>query len=314
MTIVLPKPSTVRVPADDNRGVAIGAAGITGGDDATPVLVEEIGPRTGTPVVFLNGLLGVNEHWYSISRILAERRTGTGPARCLMLGMPMMELRSRDLSVDGVTRLAARVLNEVVGGPAVIAGNSLGGHVAQRLAMEHPRLCRALILTGSSGLFERTFEKGAEHRPSYEWTAKKIRGLFYEEASIPPGTIDRAYEELSKRYAARAVVKLARSAKADHMGHRIGAIRQPTLLIWGRQDSVTPPSVAEEFHELIPDTRLVWLDRCGHAPMIERPEGFASATTAFLDELDGAGPGPADAIREKPQTKGPPRVHDDEGL
>lgn len=283
-------------------------------DDATPVLVEEIGPRDGQPIVFLNGLLGVNEHWYAVSRALAARRSGAGPARCLMLGMPMMELRSRDLSVDGVTRLAARVIEEVVGSPAVVAGNSLGGHVAQRIAMEHPHLCRALILTGSSGLFERTFEKGAEHRPSYEWTAKKIRGLFCDEDRIPPGTIDRAYEELSKRYAARAVVKLARSAKADHMGHRIGSIRQPTLLVWGRQDNVTPPDVAEEFHELIPDTRLVWVDRCGHAPMIERPDEFAQAALAFFDELDGVGPGPANAVRHKPTSPPRQRTYEDEGL
>ncbi len=304
VTVTIPVPSTVRVPVDDAAEPASSAAH----SESTPVLVEEIGPRTGLPICFLNGLLGVNEHWYDVSRTLAARTTGSGAARCLIFGVPLVELRSKDLSVDGVTRLVSRVIEEVVGGPAIIAGNSLGGHVAQRIAMERPELCKALILAGSSGLFERTLERGVEHRPSFEWTEKKIKGLFFEEASIPPGTIERAYEELSKRYAARAIVKLGRSAKADHMGDRIIHIRKPTLLIWGRQDNVTPPQVAEEFHELIPDNRLVWVDRCGHAPMIERPQEFAEATLAFLDELEGVGPGPSNAER----SSSPPGLGDEE--
>lgn len=233
--------------------------------------------------MFLHGLLGVNEHWYPVARSLAPR------ARCLMLGMPLLELKGGACSVDGVTRLTIAVLEAVVGGPAVLLGNSLGGHVAQRIAMERPELCKALILAGSSGLFERTLERGVEHRPSHDWVTRKIKGLFCDEDRVPPDLIDRAYEELSQRHAARAVVRLGRSAKSDHMGDRIHTIKQPTLLLWGLQDSVTPPEVAQEFHELIPNSKLAWIDRCGHAPMLERPDEFAQAVHAFLDQLLNAG-------------------------
>ncbi|MGD9692160.1 MAG: alpha/beta fold hydrolase [Phycisphaerales bacterium] len=243
----------------------------------TPVKVDEIG--SGEPVVFLHGLLGVNEHWYPVARSLAPR------AKCVMLGMPLLELKGDTCSVDGVTKLTIAVLDAVVGGPSVIIGNSLGGHVAQRIAMERPDLCKALILAGSSGLFERTLERGVEHRPSHDWVTRKIKGLFCDEDRVPPDLIDRAFEELSQRHAARAVVRLGRSAKSDHMGDRIHTIQHPTLLLWGMQDAVTPPEVAEEFHELIPNSKLAWIDRCGHAPMIERPDEFAQAIHTFLDQL-----------------------------
>lgn len=250
----------------------------------TTVRVDELG--RGQPIVFLHGLLGLNDHWLPVSRSLCER------ARCLMIEAPLLELRGESCSVAGVVRLISTVLDAIVGAPAVLVGNSLGGHVAQRIALERPELCRAIVLAGSSGLFERTFEKDVQHRPSLEWLTRKIGDLFYDPANMPPNCVELAFQELSDRRAARALVKLGKSAKIDHMGDRLGSISQPTLLLWGRNDTVTPPDVATEFHAKLPDSRLVWLDKCGHAPMIERPREFAAALHEFLDEIGDAAPAP----------------------
>ena len=59
----------------------------------------------------------------------------------------------------------------------------------------------------------------------------------------------------------------------------------PTLLVWGKQDSITPPFVAEKFDELIPNTTLRFIDRCGHAPMMELPEKFNEILENFLQEI-----------------------------
>lgn len=252
----------------------------------TTVRVDELG--RGHPIVFLHGLLGMNDHWLPVSRALSGR------ARCLMIEAPLLELRGEACSVAGVVRLISTVLETIVGAPALLVGNSLGGHVAQRIAIERPELCGALVLAGSSGLFERTFEKDVQHRPSREWLTRKIGDLFYDPANMPDDCIDRAFEELSDRRAARALVKLGKSAKNDHMGDRLAQIRQRTLLLWGTHDTVTPPHVAEEFHQKLPDSRLVWLQRCGHAPMIERPQEFAVALHDFLDELGAPAVSPSD--------------------
>jgi len=230
-------------------------------------------------LVFLHGLLGINEHWDVVIDHL------DGRARCVRMQAPLLELRGADCSVEGSTRIIQQALKQHVPEPAILVGNSLGGHIAMRIALDTPERVRGLVLAGSSGLFERTFEKDVQHRPSRDWIERKIRELFDDGRKAPEEAIDRAYEELSDRQAARALVRLSKSAKNDHMGERMSGIQAPTLLVWGRQDIVTPPRVAEEFYNLIPDARLHWIDRCGHAPMLERPREFADALTLFLEEL-----------------------------
>lgn len=251
------------------------------------VRVEEVGK--GLPIVFLHGLLGLNAHWKNTAETLARR------ARCLLVEVPLLRLRNGDCSVEGVTSIALEIIDRIADQPAVLVGNSFGGHVALRLSLDRPELVRALVLAGSSGLFEAPFEeelerglakKDVQRRPSRDWIQKKIAELFYDPSRIPAGVIDRAHEELSDRRAARAMVRLSKSAKRDHMGARLGSIAKPALVVWGRQDVVTPPRVAEEFVSRLPDARLHWLDRCGHAPMIEQPEAFTRALEQFIMELD----------------------------
>lgn len=248
-------------------------------DEAPPAVVRSDRVGAGAPVVFLHGLLGLKEHFLPSAERLADR------AESWVIQAPLLELRGGDCSVLGAERLVSQYLRERISEPMVLVGNSLGGHLALRIALAEPARVRALVLAGSSGLFERTFEKDVQHRPSRDWIDRKITDLFCDPSRMPPGVIDRAFEELSQRKAARALVRLSRTAKADHMGDRLPLITQPTLLLWGRQDSVTPPAVAEEFASLIPAARIHWIESCGHAPMIERPEEFADGIRVFLDEI-----------------------------
>ena len=236
---------------------------------------------SGRPLVFLNGLLGMNEHWFGVLGPLAEC------AECILLQPPLLEMKGKGCSVDGVTQLTIALLESVVDEPAVLLGNSLGGHVSLRVAMERPDLVRGLALVGSSGLFERSFEKGVQHSPSREWIDNKIRGLFYDqEFHRIDALVEMAHQKLSQRSAARALVKLGRSAKRDHLGDQLQKVPVPVVIPWGKQDNVTPPEVAEQFHELLPDSRLVWIDECGHAPQIEKPTEVARAVFDFIEELD----------------------------
>lgn len=233
----------------------------------------------GPPMVVLNGLLGLNEHWFGCLRHWVDR------AEVFLIQPPLLEMHGPGCSVDGITRLVSGLLETLIDRPAVVVGNSLGGHVALRLALEYPSLTRALVLVGSSGLFERTFEKGVEHNPSRQWLEKKISELFHDPSRMHPRMVDMAYEELSRRSAARALVRLGRSAKNDHLGERLHLVNVPTLLVWGRNDAVTPPEVAEQFHALLPRSRLEWIDRCGHAPQVECPDELGEVVARYLDEL-----------------------------
>ncbi|MDX2131180.1 MAG: alpha/beta hydrolase [Planctomycetota bacterium] len=256
-----------------SRYVLRGAAGVD-----VPADVVDFG--TGRPVVFLHGLVGLNDHWEEVAQRIAHR------CRCVMLQLPLLRLVGDDCSIQGATELTGRFLKEYFGGPTVLVGNSFGGHVALRLAIERRELLSGLVLAGSSGLIEKTMMSDIQIRPSRAWLERKIGELFHDKARMSEADVERAFKELSDRAHARAMIRLSRTARRNHLGDLISTIACPTLLLWGRQDIVTPPEAAYELKAKIRDSRLVWFDQCGHAPMIEAPEAFGDALNAFLDELD----------------------------
>jgi len=250
--------------------------------------VEIIERGVGQPVVFLHGLLGLNWHWLPVVDQLAHR------ARCIMPQAPLHKLRGHQRTIEGATDLIRCALTARLHQPAIFVGNSMGGQIALRLAMERPSMVCGLVLTGSSGLFERTDDldelsttsRDVSHRPSRDWIHRKIAELFYSpDEAMLNNAVEMAVTELADRRAARAIVRLSRSAKADNLADRLSRVTQPTLLIWGKRDIVTPPRVADDFLRLLPDARLRWLEHCGHAPMIEYPEIFAQEVAAFLDRI-----------------------------
>jgi 2-hydroxy-6-oxonona-2,4-dienedioate hydrolase len=239
----------------------------------------------GLPVVFLNGLVGLNEHWEAVVDRVKHR------VRCILFQLPLLELRGDDCSIHGATRLTARFLGEYLNEPAMLVGNSFGGHVATRIAIEEPKHVRALTLAGASGLIEDSLVSDVQIRPSREWLRRKIGELFFDQRFMREADLERAYLELKERGNARAMVKLSRSARRDHLGDRITGVSCPTLLIWGRQDIVTPPEAAEGFNRMIRGSELVWFDQCGHAPMIECPDKFADELLRFAADLPALGGG-----------------------
>lgn len=254
------------------------------GPDSVHASVIELGPGADAwpdhpPVVFLHGLVGLNDHWEEVVRRVQPN------VRCVLFELPLLRLTGDDCSIEGVTRLTARFLQEWINGPVVLVGNSFGGHVALRLAIERPELVHALVLAGSSGLIEKSIVADVQIRPSREWLARKIGELFFDQANMREADLDRAHAELSNRHGARAMVKLSRSARRDVLRDQVGKITAPTLLVWGKQDIVTPPEAAYGFAESIRGSKLVWFDRCGHAPMIEAPQQFAQAMLPFLAGL-----------------------------
>jgi len=223
--------------------------------------------------------VGLNEHWEEVvSRVHQQ-------VRCIMLELPLLTLPREVCSITGVSDLTQQFMREYLDEPAVIVGNSFGGHVALRVALEHPDIVSGLVLAGSSGLIERSLVRDVQIRPSREWLGEKIGELFFDRAHMREADLDRAHNELSQRAQARAMVRLSRSARQNHLGRQMRGIKAPTLLMWGRQDVVTPPEAAEQFHELLPNSRLVWFDRCGHVPMVEKADEFAVELLRFVGEI-----------------------------
>lgn len=262
--------SPLSIPSHSPRTV------IVRGLECVDVPAKVMDRGDGTPVVFLHGLVGLNDHWMpAIDRLSKSMRTTA-------FELPLLDLKGEDCSIHGATHLTAEYLRSNFSHPPILVGNSFGGHVALKIALEHPNLCGGLVLAGASGLIEKSMVSIIQTRPSREWLERKIGELFFDSAKMSQGDVDRAFAELNNRAKAFAMVKLSRSARKNHLGEEIHRISVPTLIIWGRQDIVTPVEAAEEFKAKIPDSELVWFDRCGHAPMIECAEDFANAIEVFI--------------------------------
>ena len=231
----------------------------------------------GEPVVLLHGLMGQMHHWEPVLEGLEDGH------RPIALTLPIFHPGLREASLEELGQYVLRFLDALDIPRAVIGGNSLGGHVALRLALDHGERVSGLVLTGSSGLFERGFTNGVPHRPDRGWVRRKMEEVFFDPALVTDEWVDDVHRVVTTPASALRVLRFARSARRDNLEDRLGEIRVPTLLVWGLQDRITPPEVGERFRALIPDAQLWHLSRCGHAPMLERPEPFAEVVDDWLE-------------------------------
>ena len=218
----------------------------------------------------LHGMMGEPGNWEGTFPYL--------PATCHAVALRFPFFADGDSvrldSVEATTDYARGYLAGTDHPRIVLCGNSLGGHVALNLALEMPERICGIILTASSGLFERSFGSASPHPPR-DWVHDKMCEIFYDESHVTEEFVDWVVRAISVRRNARDLVRIAKSAKRDNLGERLRNIACPSLLIWGRQDQITPPNVAEEFRSKLPECELEWIEQCGHAPMLEHPRPFA---------------------------------------
>lgn len=165
-----------------------------------------------------------------------------------------------------------------------LLGNSLGGHVALIYTAKHQDKVRSMILTGSSGLYENSFGGGFPKRENYEFIKKKVEITFYDPNIASKELVDECFEIVNDKGRALRIIALAKSAIRHNMAKELPNMELPVCLIWGKNDTITPPEVAEEFHEKLPNSNLYWIDKCGHAAMMEHPIEFNQIVDKWLSD------------------------------
>jgi pimeloyl-ACP methyl ester carboxylesterase len=168
----------------------------------------------------------------------------------------------------------------------ILLGNSLGGHIALLFSKMYPEYIKGLVITGSSGLYESAMGSGYPKRGDYEFIKKKAEDVFYDPKIATKEMVDEVYDTVNNRNKLIRTLAIAKSAIRHNMAKDLPNMKQPTCIIWGKNDNVTPPNVADEFHELLPDSDLYWLDKCGHAAMMELPEDFNKILDEWLTKRE----------------------------
>lgn len=223
----------------------------------------------GKPIIILHGLMGGLGNFKAFISYF--------PKIGFQIFMPELPIYSASLLNTNV-KFFAKYINKFINllgiNKAILVGNSLGGHVALLHSKLYPNSTEALVLTGSSGLYENSMGDTYPKRGDYEFIRKKTQNVFYSPKVATKKIVDEVFESVNNRNKVIKILAMAKSAIRHNMAKDLPKINIPVALIWGKNDLVTPPNVALEFDELLPKSNLFWIDECGHAPMMEHPKKF----------------------------------------
>lgn len=169
---------------------------------------------------------------------------------------------------------------------ATVVGNSIGGWIAADFAATHPELVDRLVLVDAAGLDAPVHKSvPVDMNPSsMEGMRKAWEFLFFDKRRVGDSMVRYSWERRLQDGDGYTIQRLVAGliAQYQYEDSKLGSIRAPTLLIWGRDDEAAPLEFGERFQKAIPNSRLVVIDQCGHVPHIEKPADFNKALTSFL--------------------------------
>lgn len=273
------------------------------------IYYRDQGKKDGPAIVLLHGSNASLHTWEPLVKRLG------GTYRIVTLDLPGHGLTGgtpdKDYSADGMMAAVDVVAAKLGLDHFILGGNSMGGWVSWRYALDHPDRIDALLLLDAAGMPLRRGEKRPESNigfrvleyPFGRWLAtqitprmlveQSIRGSVEKQAIVDDVMIDRYWELLHFPGNREATVLRARMDREPAMAARIGAIKAPTLILFGKKDRLINATAAQTFHERIAGSEVVLLDGIGHLPMEEAPDATAAAIADFLTRRLAVAPPPA---------------------
>ena len=234
----------------------------------------------GPILLVLHGLFGALSNFNDVVEGFKDRY------RVIIPLMPIYDMPMREASLEGLLAYIEGFVKQHDLKDMILLGNSLGGHVALMYTLAHPDDVNSMVLTGSSGLFENTMGGSFPKRGNYDYIKERVEYTFYDPKTATKELVDECFDITSSIPKCMNIVQIAKSAQRNNMAEEITKIKVPTCLIWGLNDTITPPHVGHEFNRLIPNSELHFIDKCCHAPMMERPVEFNATLEKFLSKIN----------------------------
>ncbi|MGK0252966.1 MAG: 2-hydroxy-6-oxonona-2,4-dienedioate hydrolase [Mariniflexile sp.] len=235
----------------------------------------------GTPIIVLHGLMGGLSNFDAVTHYFSLKG--------YKVVIPELPIYSTSLLKTNVKNFA-KYLHDFIEfkgyNEVILLGNSLGGHIGLYHTKLYPDKVKALVITGSSGLYESAMGGGYTKRSDYEVIKKKAQDVFYDPVIATKEIVDEVYETVNNRHKLIKTLAIAKSAIRHNMAKDLPKMSIPICIIWGKNDTVTPPEVAVEFDSLLPNSDLFWIDKCGHAAMMEHPEEFNTILDTWLTKRE----------------------------
>jgi pimeloyl-ACP methyl ester carboxylesterase len=228
-------------------------------------------------IICLHGLFGALSNFTQIVNDFKDNYRVVVPL------LPIFELPVREVTLEGLLDHVNEFISLKNYQNLHVVGNSLGGHIALLFVLGKVHPAQSLTITGSSGLFESAMGSTFPKRGDYEYIKQKVLHTFYDPAMATKEVVDEVYDIVNDRNKAIRIIATAKSAIRHNLEDKMGDIKIPTLIIWGEDDNITPPFVATKFDELIGDSELKFIPKCGHAPMMEHSEAFNNLMKDFYN-------------------------------
>jgi pimeloyl-ACP methyl ester carboxylesterase len=230
----------------------------------------------GQVLMLLHGLFGALSNWERVVNRFSNH------LRVVIPMLPIYEMPIKQAGLEGLQKFVEDFVELKKLDKMIIMGNSLGGHLGILYTLSNASKVDRLILTGSSGLFENTMGGSYPRRGSYDYIQEKVAYTFYDPKVASKELVDEVFETTKSIPKCMRIVAIAKSAQRSNLALDLPKILVPTLLVWGLNDTITPPMVAHEFNRLIPKSKLKFIDQCCHAPMMEHPDKFNELVDDFL--------------------------------
>lgn len=239
---------------------------------------EYVEEGSGPVLILLHGLFGALSNFADLINHFKSTNTVVIPLMPIYT-MPIISTNVKNLAKHIESFIEYKKYDQVI-----LLGNSLGGHVGLIYTTTHQDKVKYLILTGSSGLYENAFGSSYPRKNDYNYIKERVEKTFYDPAVASKELVDEVFSLVNDRGKALRSISLAKSAIRHNMENELPHFRIPVCLIWGKNDTITPPEVAEDFNRLIPNSELFWMEQCGHAPMMEKPEEFIQILSNWLNK------------------------------
>ena len=233
----------------------------------------------GRPIIFSHGLFGGIFNIDTVCKELSKNY------RFLMPFLPMYDMALKDCTIKKLGDYFDSFVNDLGLDEAVAIGSSMGGGTLLHYASKPRNKLKGLILCGSSGLSNIPLAKGYFKRKSYDFVNEATKDIFYDRSVPSPEMINDVFNAIQSNEIILRTIRLTKSATKHLMQDEITKIQTPVLLVWGKQDPITPVHVAPQFQELLPDAELRIIDKCGHVPAQEKPYHFLESFFEFIKKI-----------------------------
>jgi pimeloyl-ACP methyl ester carboxylesterase len=270
--------------------------------DGANIHYQEFGDKSKPTLILIHGYTASVFSWHSTAPQIAEN--GFHVIAIDLLGFGYSDKPTWfDYSITSQARMIARFMNRLGIGRATIVGSSYGGAVAATLALDYSERVEKLVLVDAvcndavknhpilklasvPGLGEIITPFLVDSR---RFLRHRMHGTLAaaNHHLIDDNRINSVLRPLKAADAHRSLLATSRNWHADRIERDAYLISQPTLIIWGEEDTVIPISDGHKLHDSILNSRLVVLKDCGHVPSEERPELFAELVTEFSRDPKG---------------------------